>query len=456
MWQADQTRCATRALAVLAVLVRSVMRLARRALVNNARGRPVRFGTLIGGTLVEALSQLGPTFVKVGQILGTRADLLPPGVIAALSSLYERLPPVPEGTLEDVFCAEFGLPLGDAFATWDPAPVASASVATVYRARLPDGTAVAVKVVRPGIAGLVAADLALLRRLAKISQGFPSMREIPLRAIVDELGVSLERQLDLSLEAAANRRLQAALQCEAGIIVPDLIDRYCSRSILTMEEVPAGQWTDAQATKQALLAVLGALYRMIFVEGFIHCDLHPGNLRLYSNGRAALLDFGFMAEMQTADRNAFAQFFYAMASGDGEACAELALETAAGCRRGLDRGAFEREMCAIVNDVAGKTARDFSVGRFVTRLFAVMRRHGVRGTTAFIMASVALLVLEGLAKDAGIDLDFQAEARPYLIRASLSGAPRDTATSERVDSLLREKFVDVSVATAVQDVQEAI
>jgi ubiquinone biosynthesis protein len=432
------------------------MRLARRAVVNDAQGRPVRLGTLIGDTFVEALSQLGPTYVKVGQILGTRADLLPPGVIASLSGLYERLPPVPEGTLEDVFLAEFGVPLGDAFVTWDPTPVASASVATVYRAWLPDGTGVAVKVVRPGIAGLVAADLAMLRRLAKISQRFPGMREMPLRAIIDELGVSLERQLDLSLEAVANRRLQGALQYEAGIIVPDLVERYCSRSILTMEEVPASQWTDAPAIKQALLAVLGALYRMIFVEGFIHCDLHPGNLRLYSDGRAALLDFGFMAEMQTADRHAFAQFFYAMASGDGEACAELALETAASCRRGMDREVFEREMCAIVNDVAGKTARDFSVARFVTHLFALMRRHGVCGTTAFIMASVALLVLEGLAKDAGVDLDFQAEARPYLIRASLSGAQRGTVTSERVDSLLQEKFVDVSVATAVQNVQEAV
>jgi ubiquinone biosynthesis protein len=444
-----------RGLVVSAVLARGALRLVRRAAINRVRGRPRPFAALAGETLAETLERLGPTFIKVGQILGTRQDLLPPQATKPLQRLYDDLPPVPDGTLEALFEAELGVSPHVAFASWDPVPVASASVATVYRAWLTDGTAVAVKVLRPGIAAVVAADLALMRRGAKIGERLPGMSLIPMRPMVEELAASLERQLDLRREAAANHRLRQALTYETAISIPPLVEQYCSSSILTMHYMPPSDHA-ATADGRSLLAVLGALYRMIFVEGFIHCDLHPGNLRLYAGGRAALLDFGFMAEMPSADRCAFAQFFYAMAAGDGEACAQLSLQTAAACREGLDRAAFTAEMVAIVDQVAGRTAREFSVAGFVTRLFDLMRRHGVRGTTAFTMAIVALLVLEGLAKDADVDLDFQTEARPYLFRASLAAAPRERVTSERVDALVREKLMDVSVEAAVYNGQRAV
>lgn len=375
--------------------------------------------------LAAAIERLGPTFVKAGQILATRQDLLPRSLVGPLARLYSEQPSVPAGTLAAAFRSEFGCHLAEVFARWDERPIASASVASVYRARLPDGTEVAVKVLRPGITRIVEADLRLFRRIAGLVEKLPGARFLPLVSMVDEVGGCLRRQLDLQVEASANRRLHRTLAAERGIVVPTLIDRYCGSSILTMEFVegvvpdslPGGRLSETE-----LLAILRALYRMIFVDGLVHCDMHPGNLRILPDGRVALLDFGFMVELPTADRLNFTRFFYAMATGDGPACARIAVQTAAAVRPGLDYPEFTREMAAIVAEVAGETSEHFHVARFATRLFDVMRRHGIAGTTAFAMAIVALVVLEGLAKQAGIVLDFQQEARPYLLRASFRAA----------------------------------
>jgi ubiquinone biosynthesis protein len=435
-----------RALTVSLIVGQAGARLVRRAAGARVRGGPP-FSVLAGDALADALMALGPAWIKAGQILAARPDLLAPPLIAALQRLFDQVPPPPKQAVEETFLAEFGLEPAAAFAVFEPEPVASASVAAVHRAWLPDGRVVAVKVLRPGIGATIHADLALARWAAGAVERLPGAALLPLGAMVDEIAACLERQLDLRLEAAANRRLRAALAPEAAIVIPRLIEDRCSASILSMEFIERAPAPDLE---RSLTAVLGALYRMIFVEGFVHCDLHPGNLRLLANGRAALLDLGFMAEMPATERLAFARFFYAMAAGDGEACAEIALETAGRCRPGIDREAFVSEVKVIVDDVAGATARKFSVARFVTRLFTLMRRHGVQGTTAFTMAIVALLVLEGLAKDADVDLDFQAQARPYLFRASLLAAPREPMTSERVDALVREQIVDVTVAPAIE------
>lgn len=444
---------ARRAARIAGTFARGAVRFAGRAAAHWVRGRPSAVARAAGETLAETLVRLGPTFVKGGQILATRHDLLPPAAIAPLQRLYDRLPPAPPGTFEAAV-AQLGAEPREAFAEWDPVPVASASVASVYRARLSDGRPVAVKVLRPGVAQLVRTDLRLLRGAAALAERVPALRLVPVAPMVEEIAASLERQVDLRREAEANRRLSRALTHEPRVTLPALVDELSGASVLTMAFVPAAAPLDGAGAGAALNTVLRALYRMIFVEGFVHCDLHPGNLRLHPDGRAELLDFGFMAEMPYADRLGFARFFYAMSIGDGESCADIALETAAATRAGLDRAAFTAEIVRLVDTVAGTTAREFSVARFVAGLFDAMRRHGVRGTTSFTMAIVALLVLEGLAKDAGVDLDFQAEARPYLLRASLTPAPRETAGDERVQELLRE-HVDVAVAPAVHHARAA-
>lgn len=221
---------------------------------------------------------------------------------------------------------------------------------------------------------------------------------------MEELCACLERQLDFRREAAANRRLRRAMACERGVVVPGLVEELCSQSTLTMELIagtPDPGCLPAEQARTAVRAAVRSVYRMIFVEGFVHCDLHHGNLRFLPDGRVALLEFGFMAELEDSGRLAFAKFFYAMAINDGPLCALLTVE--------------------------------FRVADFVGRLFDLQRRHGIRATSEFATIILSLLVLEGIVNEVHPDLDFQSEAQPYIFRASIRrAAPARSAARPRL------------------------
>jgi ubiquinone biosynthesis protein len=376
--------------------------------------------SILGRTVAELLQALGPTYVKVGQILSVRRDVFGEDFTKHLRPLQDDLPPIPFEQVPARFRRELEVELADVVAELDEVPLASAGVSSVYRGRLRDGRSIALKVRRPGIARQVAADLRVLRAGAALLERLPPLRLVPMRAAVDDFGACVERQLDFRLEALSNRRLRLALASHEGIVIPRVIEELSGESILTMELIPgvarAEGALDGHA-RGALLAALRALYAMIFVEGFFHCDLHPGNLHLLADGRAALVDFGFMGEFCAADRVKFAEFFLALARNDGARCAEIAVEMASSRSPSLDYPAFEAEIASLVGQAAERSARDFEVAGFVLGLFEAQRSHGVRSTTAFTMAIVSLLVFEGLAKQVYPDLDFQREARPFVLRA---------------------------------------
>ena len=398
---------------------------ALRYAVRRAAGRMPRGetrGGVLGRTLAELFEALGPTYVKLGQLLSTRRDLLGEDAIRPLARLRDGLPPGPFRAVPALFREELGVEVGDAFRELEPVPVASASIATVYRGRLRDGRVVAVKVRRPDVARRVHADLRLLRLAGRLLGRLPPLRLVPVEATVEDFCVSLERQLDFTREAAASRRIRRALACEPGVAVPALVEELCGPSILTMEfmdgfrPLGAGGGEEARA---ALLSAVRALYRMIFVEGCIHCDLHQGNLGFLPGGRAAILDFGFVAEIGDEARLRFAEFFYAMATNDGARCARITRDTALSVPPGLAYRAFEAEVAALVDRVSRVSASEFRVADFVGRLFDLQRRYGLRGTSAFVMPILSLLVLEGIVKEVDPGLDFQREARPFVLRASL-------------------------------------
>lgn len=249
------------------------MRLALHSLPGAREPRT----TTIGRTLVEVFEALGPTYLKLGQLLSTRPDLLSEPLLRQLESLRDRVSPAPFGSIPARFQNELGITIEGAFAEFDRSPIASASIAMVYRARLKDGRVVAVKVRRPGIIKHIEIDLVLLRLGTTLLQYIPALRLVPLRSAIDEFGSCLLRQVDFRLEAVAHRRIRAALACEPGIFVPELVEELCSASILTMDfipELPGNSRNGHEPTEAALLTSLRALYRMIFVEGFIHCDMH--------------------------------------------------------------------------------------------------------------------------------------------------------------------------------------
>ncbi|HEX8362739.1 MAG TPA: AarF/UbiB family protein [Longimicrobium sp.] len=393
--------------AALRMGIRAVLRRETRA---SAAGR----------TLAELFEALGPAYVKLGQLLSTRRDLLSEEAIAHLAHLRDHLPAGPFRAVPALFRTELRRDLGDVFQELDTHPVASASIASVYRGRLRDGRVVAVKVRHPGIAQRMAADLRLLKLGARFLARLPPLRQVPVEASVADFCGCLERQLDFRAEADASRKLRAALATERAIVVPALVDELCGPSILTMDFIEGLDSPPERGSRDARIAIsaaVRALYQMIFVEGCVHCDLHRGNLGLLAGGRAALLDFGFVAELDDTTRLSFADFFWAMGANDGPRCASITRDMALFVPPGLDYGKFEAEVSALVDEVTRASVREFSVADFVARLFDIQRRHRLHGTSAFVMPILSLLVLEGIVKDEHPGLDFQGEARPYVLRA---------------------------------------
>lgn len=392
-------------------------------------------GADFGRTLAEVFERLGPTYIKLGQILSTRRDLFREGLIVELARLQDQSTTPDFGEVRSVLEKEFGAGFLEGFAEFEANPIASASIASVYKARLRDGRLVAVKVRRPDVARKIAEDLRLLRWMGRYLERLPRLRLIPIQLAMAEFGACLERQLDFRLEAAANRTLRSVLQVEPLIVIPELVEELCGVSTLTMEFIEGfDQRPDPEVddVRKATSAALRALYYMIFVVGLVHCDLHWGNLHLFDNGRAAMIDFGFMAELPARDRKEFAEFFYAIAMKNGTRCAEITLETALSQPADLDRKQFQSEVVHLVERVSGAEVRNFQVSEFVTQLFDIQRRHKIVGTTAFTMAIVSLLVFEGIAKQSYPELDFQREALPFVFNA-VTGASRTTGSGAKVD-----------------------
>ena len=397
---------------ILATVALASVRLSIRMLGWRLRGRPA--SDAVGRTLRELLVELGPSFLKIGQILSTRRDVLPPSVVEQLEQLQDRVPPQPLSEAMPAIRAGLDRRVGEVFEAIEETPVAGASIASVYRARLFDGRRVAIKVRRPGIEARMAADLRLIQRGASLLEKLPGMQAMPMRSLVDGVGEAIADQLDFRREARMCRRLGERLGSNR-VHVPVVVEELSSESVLTMEFLEETQTDQTGDLKDAVENALGLLYTMIFVEGLVHCDLHPGNLFLLENGEVALLDFGFVVELSEGAREDFARFFHAMAENDGAECARIAIETATFRSSRFDEASFTVAVIELVEEFSRATATDFSVAEFVVRLIDLQRRRGLRSTTEFTMAIVALLVFEGTVKRFHPDLDFQAPASPYIL-----------------------------------------
>jgi ubiquinone biosynthesis protein len=209
--------------------------------------------------------------------------------------------------------------------------------------------------------------------------------------------------------------------------VPALHPDLCSESVLCMDYVSGmKKLTDKKLSdkeaKEAITVGLRALYKMIFVDGLVHCDLHPGNIMVAPNDRVVILDAGFMVELDDATRRSFAEFFWAIAFADGSTVARIVRETATRLPDGLNVAEFDRDISELIKRVGGLRARDFQVGSFVGELFAIQHKHGIYGTSRFTLIILSLLVYEGVAKDRFPDLDFQKEAVPFVL-AALAAKP---------------------------------
>src|SRR4051812_13698264 len=314
-------RLVVRALVITALVAKQWTRfwVGWALLFLRASGRERRRKWL-GRVTVDLFRQLGATFIKVGQIMSTRPDVIPEYVTGALAELQDSVGPFSFDEVVRTVEADLGRPLSTAFAEFAPVPLASASVSQVHKARLPDGRVVAVKVRRPNVVQLCSFDLAAMRVGARVINLVPSVSTLAPVASVEEFGRAIFAQLDFRIEARNNRRFRDNFRAQPAVIFPEVIEALSTERILTMSFVAGTKILSVGNTrsdpKKVARLGLQTLLKMIFEDGFVHADLHPGNIFIPPDDKLALLDLGLVGELDEPHRKAFARFFAAWAQRD--------------------------------------------------------------------------------------------------------------------------------------------
>lgn len=379
-----------------------------------------------GDRLVRMLTALGPSYIKIGQLLSTRQDLLPEHLCAALARLTDSTPPPSRKQIEKAIRQSYR-DRSWPFAEFEWAPVACGSIATVHRAVTTDGRLVAVKVRRPGIGKIMRQDFELTSMIMATLGTMPPFRSMPVKVMFSQVGGAILRQLDFAAEHESLVALRANLGTKEGIKIPAPLPELCTDEIVVMDYIDdlvrfAPGDLSAEARHEAARRVMSLIYEMLFVDGLVHCDLHPGNLYLTRDVDLVILDAGFVIKLPESVRMSFADFFINMAMGNGEMCGQIVIDSAAQIAPGCDLVGFRAGLAGLIVETTGARSGEFSLARFAGRLFGLQREYGLYPAPEFAFPLLSLLVLEGMVVGFDPGLDFQAEAMPILRRRNTARA----------------------------------
>ncbi len=374
-----------------------------------------------GARLRRALEALGPIFVKFGQVLSTRRDLVPADLADELAKLQDRVPPFPAELAAAEVERAFGKPVGELFERFEPQPVASASVAQVHLAVLPGGTEAAVKILRPGMLPVIVEDLALLDAGAGLVERFwADGKRLKPHEVVAEFARHLFDELDLMREAANASQLRRNFPDSPLLVVPEVYWDWCSSTVMTMQRMrgtPVSQVAELrrQGVDIPKLARTGVeiFFTQVFRDGFFHADMHPGNILVTPEGRYVALDFGIMGTLTEIDKQYLAQNFLAFFQRDYRRVAQAHLE--AGWVPSDTRvDEFESAIRAVCEPIFDRPLKEISFGRVLLQLFQASRRFNVEIQPQLVMLQKTLLNIEGLGRQLDPDLDLWTTAKPFL------------------------------------------
>jgi ubiquinone biosynthesis protein len=380
-----------------------------------------------GARLREALERLGPIFVKFGQVLSTRRDLLPDDLADELARLQDRVPPFPAALARQLVERAYGRPIEDIFASFDAEPVASASIAQVHFATLKSGREVAVKVLRPGMLAVIEDDLTLLRSIARWIERLSSDgKRLKPREVVAEFDNYLHDELDLVREAANAAQLRRNMQGLNLVLVPEMVWDLCTTTVIVMERMYGLPISQAQRLRDAGVDIpklardgVTIFFTQVFRDGFFHADMHPGNIQVSVDpktfGHYIALDFGIVGTLTEFDKDYLAQNFIAFFRRDYKRVAELHVESGwvpANTRVDELEGAI-RAVCEPHFD---RPLKDISLGQVLLRLFQTSRRFNVEIQPQLVLLQKTLLNVEGLGRQLDPELDLWNTAKPFLER----------------------------------------
>jgi len=370
-----------------------------------------------------ALEQLGPTFVKLGQILSTREDLLPPEWTEELNKLYSAVAPVPFDDLLPQVEKALGRSPFDVFAVLERQPYAAASIAQIHRATLTNGTPVILKIRRPGIEAKVDADLRILEHLAQlVEREAPEIRRYRPVEVVGQLRRSLERELDLAIEGRNTDRFASNFAGDLNVLVPRVYWEWTSSSMNVQEHIAGIRGDDLAAIDAAQLdrKAIGAravdtMLKMILVDGFFQADPHPGNVLCLPGNRIALIDFGMVGRLSSARRTQIVDLLAGFLRQDEDTMLEVLLEW-----RG-DEAVNEARLAAALGELAFDFAdaqlKDLRIGTLLHRVSAILREHSIVLPADLALLFKALMTLEGFGRQYDPEFRLADRAEPFLKRA---------------------------------------
>ena len=380
-----------------------------------------------GERLRKGLERLGPIFVKFGQVLSTRRDLLPTDLADELAKLQDDVPPFPAALARALIEKAFGRSIEDVFARFDAEPVASASIAQVHFAQLKDGREVAVKVLRPGMLAVIDDDLSLLRTLARwVERLSVDGKRLKPREVVAEFDNYLHDELDLVREAANAAQLRRNMQGLNLIMVPEMVWPLCTQGVIVMERMNGVPISQTQRLMEAGVDIpklardgVTIFFTQVFRDGFFHADMHPGNIQVSiapeTFGRYIALDFGIVGTLNESDKQYLAHNFIAFFRRDYKRVAELHLESG-WVPPGTRVDELEGAIRAVCEPHFDRPLKDISLGQVLLRLFQTSRRFNVEIQPQLVLLQKTLLNVEGLGRQLDPELDLWNTAKPFLER----------------------------------------
>jgi len=378
-----------------------------------------------GERLRLALQELGPIFVKFGQAVSTRRDLLPTDIADELAKLQDRVPPFPGSVARQLVEVAYGKSVNEVFSQFEETPLAAASIAQVHVARLPNGQEVIVKVLRPDMRGVIERDLEVLHALADLAQRYwPEGRRLRPREIVGEYQKTILDELDLMREAANASQLKRNFAGSELLYVPEVHWDYCRAEVMVMERIHGVPISDlaslrAAGTNIAQLAENGVriFFTQVFRHNFFHADMHPGNIFVLiadpARPRYAAVDFGIVGSLDPRDQHYLAENFLAVFDRDYRRVAQLHLESG-WVPPGTRVDEMESAVRTVCEPIFDRPLKDISFGRILLRLFEISRRFNMQIQPQLILLQKTLLNVEGLGRDLYPDLDIWNTASPIL------------------------------------------
>ena len=379
----------------------------------------------------RAMEELGPTFVKLGQVLATRVDLFPPEWIAEFSELQNAVPALPYAQIHEQLKRDVGGEPAQVFAWLDETPLAAASLAQAHRARLHDGREVVLKVRRPGIRDVVEADLRLLARLAEIIEArLPDLRRYHPAEVVQQFTTSLRRELDFAAECRNAERIARDFEGRQDILIPQVHWQWTCESLNVQDFVDgisgrdlAG--VDAAGLDRRQLANRGAdiVLKMVLQDGCFHADPHPGNIIYLRDGRIGVIDFGMVGTLSESRRFQVAQLLHGLVEQEPEAVADILLDWAGGVA--VDEGRLQQDISQFVDRYRGVPLKDLRIGLMLSDITLLLRSYNLMLPADLALMIKAFLTLEGMGRQLDPEFDMASAARPFLERVVMQRyAPR--------------------------------